>query len=1211
MITSTHTALLDIPSLPRAARQAHIFPALSNSALLSISQFCDNGFEAHFDATHVRIMRDSTIALQGDRDASTGLWTIGLQPDVPRPSHTSLQLANNVHDLQRKRDIVKYLHRACFSPVPSTWLKAIEAGNFTTWPGLTTELVKKHLNKSIATAKGHLRQTQQNLRSTQTKNEAATAPMPSTLSPPRTSCVYMQQVTITGQIHSDQTGRFPITSSRGSKYIMVVYDYDSNAILAEPLKSRTEQELLRAYTKIHTYLTVRGLKPVLQRLDNEAPGQLKQFMRTHDVQFQLVPPHNHRRNAAEKAIGTWKDHFIAGLSSLDPNFPMHLWCRLIPQATTTLNLLRQSRINPRLSAEAQLNGAFDFNKNPFAPPGTRILIHEQPKQRRTWAAHGIDGWYLGNAPEHYRCYRVYATRTAAERIADTVEFFPYNCPMPKTSSADAATTAAADLIHALRNPSPATPFGLIGDAQLTALATLATIFQTAAQPPTSPSKHLTTPPRVPPAPPRKPLPPTAPRVPGTTPQSPPRQGPHLIPTDDDEPISRHCEQPNVNDTIAPHRYPLRSRHSANHVVHDYLPSNHHQANGVVDPLTGQVQEYRHLLKGSEKDIWTKSFANELGRLAQGVGTRMPSGTDTIFFIDKKQVPHDRTVTYGRIVATIRPQKTETHRTRLTVGGDRLDYPGEVSTPTAKLTTAKCLLNSTISTPDARFMGVDIKDFYLNTPLERYEYMRLPLSLIPLEVAQQYNLTTLASASGWIYIEIRKGMYGLKQAGLLANQRLTAHLAKYGYRPTPRTPGLWRHDQRNLTFCLVVDDFGVKYVGREHAQHLVNALQDLYTVSTDWTGTLYCGLTITWDYPRRHVDISMPGYVAAALHKFQHPAPAQPEDAPHAWQVPAYGATIQYAPDHDTSKPLPPPQVTRIQQVIGTLLYYSIAVDPTMLVALGTIAAAQSQATEHTAHAVVRLLNYAASHPDAVIRYKASGMTLHIHSDASYLSEPKARSRAGGHFFLSRQPLDPTAAPVNQPPQNGPIHTTCHILRNVMPSAAEAETGALFVNGQEAIPLRTTLEELGHAQPPTPLQTDNSTAAGFSNATIKQKRSKAMDMRFYWLQDRVRQGQFLIYWRPGTDNLGDYYTKHHPASHHRRIRHHFLHPPAGPLTFTPCEGVSVPAFPDAAQTPRSQPIPALTDAAQTTSLQSPQSRARNIIRVIGRAANRIVNSPLSY
>ncbi len=128
----------------------------------------------------------------------------------------------------------------------------------------------------------------------------------------------------------------------------------------------------------------------------------------------------------------------------------------------------------------------------------------------------------------------------------------------------------------------------------------------------------------------------------------------------------------------------------------------------------------------------KSFSDELGCLSQGIDTRIPSGTDTCFFIPKNQVSPDRKVTYGRILASIRPQKKETNRTRLTVGGNRLDYPGATSTPTAKLTTAKCVLNSTISTPNGRFMVVDIKEFYLNTPLERYEYMRLPLSMLSLK-----------------------------------------------------------------------------------------------------------------------------------------------------------------------------------------------------------------------------------------------------------------------------------------------------------------------------------------------------------------------------------------------------------------------------------------------------------------------------------------------
>jgi hypothetical protein len=192
--------------------------------------------------------------------------------------------------------------------------------------------------------------------------------------------------------------------------------------------------------------------------------------------------------------------------------------------------------------------------------------------------------------------------------------------------------------------------------------------------------------------------------------------------------------------------------------------------------------------------------------------------------------------------------------------------------------------------------------------------------------------------------------------------------------------------------------------------------------------------------------------------------------------------------------LPAPTVTFVQQVVDTLLYYSLAVGPTMLVTLGSIAAAQSTATSSTYAATVWLLNYATSHPDATIRYVASDMILHIHSDASYLSEKKARtSRAGGHYFLSSLSSSPLAPSTTAPAPNGPLFTISRIMRNVMGSAAEAEIGVTYINGQEAIPIRTTLDEMGHPQPPTPMQVDNSTAEGFSNGTIKQKHSKAIDM----------------------------------------------------------------------------------------------------------------------
>jgi hypothetical protein len=133
---------------------------------------------------------------------------------------------------------------------------------------------------------------------------------------------------------------------------------------------------------------------------------------------------------------------------------------------------------------------------------------------------------------------------------------------------------------------------------------------------------------------------------------------------------------------------------------------------------------------------------------------------------------------------------------------------------------------------------------------------------------------------------------------------------------------------------------------------------------------------------------------------------------------------------------------------------------------------------------------------------------------------------------------------NKPPDqdklNGSILNVASVIKNVVASAAESEVGACFHNAQSGAPLRVTLTEMGHTQPPTPLRTDNSTAFGILNETIKQKRSKAMDMRYHWLTDRDRQKQFDVYWRPGRENIGDYHTKHHSAQHHKDIRRLILH-----------------------------------------------------------------------
>ena len=188
-------------------------------------------------------------------------------------------------------------------------------------------------------------------------------------------------------------------------------------------------------------------------------------------------------------------------------------------------------------------------------------------------------------------------------------------------------------------------------------------------------------------------------------------------------------------------------------------------------------------------------------------------------------------------------------------------------------------------------------------MQRYEYMFINIEDIPDDIVKQYNLTEIAS-NGKVYVEIRKGMYGLPQAGILANKLLQQNLAQFGYYQCKHTPGLWKHKTRPITFVLVVDDFGVKYVGKEHVWHLITALQKFYTkISVDWDGKLFCGITLEWDYQNKHVDLSIPGYIQNVLHKYHHKPSHRKQYSPYPYQNIVYGQKVQKPTRIDNSPKL--------------------------------------------------------------------------------------------------------------------------------------------------------------------------------------------------------------------------------------------------------------------------------------------------------------------
>jgi hypothetical protein len=206
-----------------------------------------------------------------------------------------------------------------------------------------------------------------------------------------------------------------------------------------------------------------------------------------------------------------------------------------------------------------------------------------------------------------------------------------------------------------------------------------------------------------------------------------------------------------------------------------------------------VQQCPQRLGQAQMGSWL--LQRDFARLAQGRKDASVKGTESIHFINFRQLPKGKKTTYLRICANYRPHnKSDPYRIRWTVGGNLVDYQGETYTPTADLTTTKLLMNSTISTPGAGFFCMDLSNFYLITPFtdpSQYEYLWIPTWAIPEDIMDEYKLQPLIH-KGRILVEIQSGMYGLPQSGRFAYIKLIKHLADDGYHPTGYTPGLFRH-----------------------------------------------------------------------------------------------------------------------------------------------------------------------------------------------------------------------------------------------------------------------------------------------------------------------------------------------------------------------------------------------------------------------------------
>ncbi len=206
---------------------------------------------------------------------------------------------------------------------------------------------------------------------------------------------------------------------------------------------------------------------------------------------------------------------------------------------------------------------------------------------------------------------------------------------------------------------------------------------------------------------------------------------------------------------------------------------------------------------------------------------------------------------------------------------------------------------------------------------------------------------MVAYKGFVHLEMQKAVWGLPQVGILANKRLRRKLTPFEYFEHVSTPGLWYHKTWPISFTLVVDNFGVKYMNRDNIDDLIALIKKTYNLTKGWMGNLYCGICLDWDYTNHTVNISMPGYIEKNLQQYSYIASKQVQKCLYMPAPKRFGSKAQAPLPSDSSPKLDKAGIKKVQKIVGSILYYALAVNMTVLMALSTIAANQTIATAQT------------------------------------------------------------------------------------------------------------------------------------------------------------------------------------------------------------------------------------------------------------------------
>ena len=1095
------------------------------------------------------------------RRDNTGLWRIQ-EPSIQKSMagyQRNIQLTSTA-------ERVAFLHGIFGYQPLKTFKNAVEKGYYN-FPGVTSKDIEKNPPNNTSEAAGHQRRRpalSQKAKRSMRSNEDRVTPLENESDfTERWTSNMIKLVDVRRELqsqtrHGDLSGAFPITSLGGNKYILLVYSENGNYIHVEPLQSRNAESLQKAYTKAHDFFQSHDIQHKFERLDNEFLFLNKWFKEKFNTEARYVPPHDKAGNMAERMLQTFKGHLISSLAGVDTGFPLKLWDKCLLQVEMTLNLSRPSKSDPSKSAYEYIHGTgWDPLRTPMAPLGTFCTVYEP--ERTSFGSHGLEGYYIGPAMDHSKCFQIYIPTTNDIRISASINWYPDQ--FSKSQDDMLLKLAVENLRNTILDlKTPIEDVNLFKQVQELVDMYLPPSKQTTTEQSTSPQRVLEEHNEI------------------ESVQNMVRNENHTGQGEENASVQRVEVHPNI--TVKPSETESFQRvETVNTALLQQTIENHDvQFQRVLEKNSASVQ--RVSATKSEKDQQSQStFGEKLYNLVattcaySSTIKTTPQPFDGFRKVDMKkdpisemthgtfiENPNYREVTkinhpdrdkwiaafteefesyiksntmeivdsipnhkkkssrYAAIACRIKQNQSGklVQRVRIAFGGVNWDKTNNTKADVVDRTTFKIMCNVAVS-ENANLSGVDISDFYIHTPLKEKEYMKIPINVIPAELIQKYNLDRFYER-GYVSVILHKTLWGHPEAGRLSQKKLIKHLNANGYYET-NTTMLFRHESRNITFILCVDDFLVKWTNEQDYEHFTGILEQVYPIKKQLVANNYIGFNIDYDKKERKITLSIPEYVQAAITRFK--ITGKTVRSPGIYTPPSYGKKSQTA-FVDDSRKLKLEEIKEYQQMVGVLQYYALMISADILTATNKIAMEQSSPTINNRDAAIRILLYLKGHPDQKVTYFPSSLNILASCDAAYNSESKARSRKGDIFVMGYT-------------GNGLLDYESKVIDRVVTSAYEAEYASLFSTTIRTIILRQTLYDFGYPQlEPTTILCDNETAVNIANERSKQKKSKHIDSSYHYIRDRIKIGDIQVKWIKGTENLADYFTKHLPIHEFERL-----------------------------------------------------------------------------